>query len=69
MVFKKNTAKAQGPVTGRGSNLNILNPKVFEMVQRRAYELYAKRGYTHGGDQNDWFEAERQVKREMGLSR
>lgn len=59
----------KNPTEKRGSNLNILDPKVYEMIRKRAYDLYVKRGYSHGKDQHDWFEAERQVKREMGLSR
>lgn len=35
-------------------------------VQKRAYELYAKRGFSHGNDLADWLEAERQIKKEMG---
>jgi hypothetical protein len=32
------------------------------MIAKKAYELYAKRGYRHGSDRNDWFEAEKFVK-------
>jgi hypothetical protein len=31
-------------------------------VQRRAYELYVRRGGTHGGDLDDWFDAECQLR-------
>lgn len=51
------------------SKLNISNDKLFESVRKRAYELYCKRGYKNGHDMHDWLEAERQVKREFGLSR
>jgi len=30
-------------------------------IAKRAYELYEKRGRTHGKDFEDWLEAERQV--------
>lgn len=33
-------------------------------VQRRAYELYVKRGGGHGRDLEDWLEAERQLRRQ-----
>ncbi|MEW6008751.1 MAG: DUF2934 domain-containing protein [Candidatus Omnitrophota bacterium] len=36
-------------------------------IAKRAYELYEKRGYSHGNDWSDWFEAERQIRREMRL--
>ncbi len=53
--------------TNRG--INISNDKVYETIRKRAYELYCKRGGTHGNDMKDWLEAEKQVKREMGISR
>jgi hypothetical protein len=35
-------------------------------VQRRAYELYLQRGGSHGHDLDDWYEAERQLRRQEG---
>lgn len=32
-------------------------------VARRAYELYLERGSGHGHDLEDWYEAERQLRR------
>jgi hypothetical protein len=40
---------------------------LYSRIQHKAYELYEKRGHTHGNDWADWFEAERQVKREVGV--
>ncbi|MBD3246151.1 MAG: DUF2934 domain-containing protein [Candidatus Omnitrophica bacterium] len=34
-------------------------------VRRKAYELYANRGYEPGEDLSDWFEAERLVEEEL----
>ena len=31
------------------------------LIQKTAYELYARRGYIHGRDWADWLEAERIV--------
>lgn len=36
-----------------------------ELVQERAYLLYEQRGGHPGDDLADWFEAERQIRREM----
>ena len=36
-----------------------------ELVQRKAYELYEQRGYEHGQDLSDWFEAERLLRSEF----
>ncbi|MBI3994711.1 MAG: DUF2934 domain-containing protein [Nitrospirae bacterium] len=32
-----------------------------EQIERKAYELYEKRGWVHGLDIGDWLEAERSV--------
>lgn len=64
MVVKRNPQeKSQGNV------LNISNEKMFEAIRKRAYELYCKRGYSHGNDMNDWLQAEKEIKRQMGLMR
>ena len=34
-------------------------PVTEEEIARVAYELFERRGQTHGNDQQDWFEAER----------
>ena len=36
-----------------------------ELVQERAFRLYEQRGASQGQDLADWFEAERQLKREI----
>ena len=30
-----------------------------EMIQKKAYELFEKRGYRHGSEWSDWLEAEK----------
>ncbi len=42
-----------------------------EEVARVAYELFEKRGKTHGNDQRDWFEAQQivQQRRRSGNGR
>lgn len=34
------------------------------LIAKKAYELFAKRGYQHGNDMADWLEAERLVSRQ-----
>lgn len=36
-----------------------------EQIERKAYELYEKRGWGHGLDTEDWIEAERLVLAEI----
>ena len=33
-----------------------------EEIERRAYELYLARGEVHGYDQDDWLQAERELR-------
>jgi hypothetical protein len=40
----------------------VSSEKVHEMIGRKAYELYEKRGKEHGHDVDDWLEAEKFVK-------
>jgi hypothetical protein len=34
----------------------------YEDIARRAYQLYEERGGEHGRDQEDWFQAERELR-------
>jgi len=38
------------------------NEPAREEIERRAYELYLARGEVHGYDQDDWLQAERELK-------
>lgn len=38
------------------------DPDYREAVEKRAYEIYERRGCVHGYDQKDWFEAEKSLK-------
>lgn len=51
----------------KASKSKIAQGELFSMVQKRAYELYEKRGRAHGDDWADWNEAERQIKKEYSL--
>ncbi len=47
--------------------LDVLQPQLttgpsFEEIQRRAYQLYVERGCVQGCDEDNWFEAERELK-------
>jgi hypothetical protein len=39
-----------------------LNEPAREEIERRAYELYLARGEVHGQDQDDWLQAERDLR-------
>lgn len=36
--------------------------EINEKIRNKAYELFEKRGYSHGNDLADWLEAERLIK-------
>ncbi len=38
-----------------------------QRVQFKAHELFVQRGYANGNDLDDWLEAERRVKADLGL--
>jgi hypothetical protein len=39
-----------------------------DKIAKRAYEKWAKRGYGHGRDQQDWLEAEAELRTEYGYT-
>ena len=51
---------------GKNKNAKSKTSDLQAKIQKRAYELYAKHGCSHGNDMADWLEAERQIKREIG---
>lgn len=50
------------PTTTTGTN-SVQVPQ--EKIAQRAYEKWCKRGKTHGGDQQDWLEAEAELRAEQ----
>lgn len=54
MVIKR-TSTTSRKTTGKSGDLQA-------MIAKKAYELYVKRGYSHGNDQRDWYEAEKAVR-------
>jgi len=51
-------------VKGSGTAPRIGTPRVLthDMIAKRAYEIYASRGFTAGNQDDDWREAERQLR-------
>lgn len=65
VIRRNNTSKKDNKKlrTSTATSTNDLNAK----IQEKAYCLFEKRGYSHGSDWSDWFEAEKHVKRDLGL--
>ncbi|MFH1552241.1 MAG: DUF2934 domain-containing protein [Candidatus Omnitrophota bacterium] len=55
MVIERSTKKT---ATGKKTSLG----EMYSLIEKKAYELYKKRGHGHGNDLGDWYEAEKTVK-------
>jgi hypothetical protein len=44
-----------------GTDFNVY----VQMVEKKAFELYEKRGFQHGHDMEDWFAAEELIEDEL----
>jgi len=42
-----------------GKRVKVDEKPLYEMIQKKAYELYEKRGREQGKDLDDWLEAEK----------
>ena len=47
---------------GKSSNPNMTKEDINKLVEKKAFELYEKRGRKAGHSMDDWLEAERIVK-------
>ena len=47
------------------SSTSIPQNQLTDMIRKKAYELYEKRGKKSGQDMNNWLEAERIVKQKI----
>ncbi len=49
--------------TAAGSATNLRVMPDHEEISRRAYELWAERGFSHGDPNHDWARAEQELRR------
>lgn len=59
MIAKRSSAK-DTPV--------ISKEPTQEEIERRAYEIFVARGSVHGGDLDDWLQAERELRKTQTTS-
>jgi len=45
----------------------VSREEFMQLVQKKAYEIYEKRGCKSGNDLEDWLNAERLVKLDLGI--
>jgi hypothetical protein len=41
--------------------------RISSLIEKRAYEIYEARGKEPGHEEEDWFQAEREIKHHLGL--
>ena len=58
-------AKWSNNKTFSNSSMSIPQDQLTNMIRKKAYELYEKRGKKSGQDMNNWLEAERIVKQKI----
>jgi len=47
------------------TEMSIPQDQLTDMIRKKAYELYAKRGKKSGHDMDNWLEAERVIKQKI----
>jgi hypothetical protein len=66
---KAEAKKAKTKRTSAAGSGNAIPINLEEEIRRRAYELYAERGFSSGHEHEDWLKAEREVKQRYGQVR
>ncbi|MBD3379467.1 MAG: DUF2934 domain-containing protein [Candidatus Omnitrophica bacterium] len=64
MASSRSTRKAKSSgrsSAGKARRKSVTSTEFMNLVERKAYEMWESRGYGHGGDQGDWYEAEKAV--------
>ena len=51
--------------TSSNASMSIPQDQLTDMIRKKAYELYEKRGKKQGRDMDNWLEAERMIKQKM----
>jgi len=57
--------RKSNPSQGARAEATPGQPELRQRIAERAYELYLKRGGSHGRDREDWLEAERLVRTDV----
>ena len=66
---KADEKRARTKKTAAAGNGNPIPINLEDEIRRRAYELYAERGFSSGHEHEDWLRAEREVKQRYGQVR
>jgi len=63
----KNAAAAKTEATAPRTTPKIDLRTYVNELNRRAYEIFQQKGSSHGHDWDDWFQAEKEVKKKYGI--
>ncbi len=66
----KRSAVPDVETSSRGANrprFSMTPEELEQRVRERAYDLFERRGSLHGFHEQDWYQAESQVRKEFGL--
>ena len=70
---RSKTTRSRTSVSTKKNNgakkMTLVSPvEIDEKIRTKAYELYIERGAYHGNDMEDWFKAEKEIKKEYSLA-
>ncbi|MGQ0794528.1 MAG: DUF2934 domain-containing protein [Deltaproteobacteria bacterium] len=65
---KKGGTKKKG-ASARTDETGVDEQMLYFMIEKKAYELHQQKGEQHGGDLEDWLEAERITKAEIAAKK
>ena len=66
-TIKKTINKKPSSNRSKGIKPNLSSSQLFELIQKRAYEVYCSRDQSSGDNVSDWIVAEKQVQKELNL--
>ena len=64
---RKKMLKKLKKVLSLDNENRVSREEFMQLIQKKSYELYEKRGCQQGNDLEDWINAERLVKEDLGL--
>ena len=59
------TSVASSQTSSKKDIAEINKTAIRQRIEKKAYEIFEKRGYAHGNDLQDWIEAEQIVTKEL----
>jgi len=62
------TSRKKAVVRGKTKSKELNLQRYLDEVKNRAYEIFLEQGSTHGNDLNDWFQAEKEIKKKYKIS-